>query len=190
MQWIRDIALFLVFSGILLEMISDTKYYKFAKWVAGMILLLQFLKPLTDTENLGNRLFSEFMSFDYALGTDRVLEEIYETDEHTENSVLSEYKKKVEEQVDHILKNNGLRLSGTKISVAEDGSLEELFVLAVYEDIREERAVLIPTVVPVRIDEPPKQDSVSPMELYIRELLASVYGMEENKVEVMIQEAM
>ena len=54
MQWIRDIALFLVFSGILLEMISDTKYYKFAKWVAGMILLLQFLKPLADTENLGN----------------------------------------------------------------------------------------------------------------------------------------
>ena len=42
MQWIRDIALFLVFSGILLEMIADTKYYKFAKWVAGLILLLQF----------------------------------------------------------------------------------------------------------------------------------------------------
>ena len=188
MQWIRDIALFLVFSGILLEMISDTRYYKFAKWVAGMILLLQFLKPLAETENFGNRLFSGLMSFDYALGTDRVLEEIYETDEQTENSVLSEYKKKVEEQVDHILKNNGLRLSGTKISVAEDGSLQELFVLAVYEDQREEREILVPTVSPIRLPEPPKQDAVSPMELYIRELLASVYGMDERKVEVMIQE--
>lgn len=188
MQWIRDIALFLVFSGILLEMISDTRYYKFAKWVAGMILLLQFLKPLAETENFGNRLFSGLLSFNYALGTDRVLEEIYETDEQTENSVLSEYKKKVEEQVDHILKNNGLRLSGTKISVAEDGSLQELFVLAVYEDQKEEREILVPTVLPIRLQEPPKQDAVSPMELYIRELLASVYGMDESKVEVMIQE--
>jgi len=190
MQWIRDIALFIVFSGILLEMISDTKYYKFAKWVAGMILLLQFLKPLVHTENFGNRLFSELMSFDYALGTDRVLEEIYETDEHTEKSVLSEYKRKVEEQIAHLLGNNGLRLSGTKISVAEDGNLQELFVLAVYEDNREKQEIFVPTVTPVRLDNLPKQDTVSPMELYIRELLASVYGMEENKVEVMIQEAM
>lgn len=90
--------------------------------------------------------------------------------------------------MDHILKNNGLRLSGTKISVAEDGSLQELFVLAVYEDQKEEREILVPTVSPIRLQEPPKQDAVSPMELYIRELLASVYGMDESKVEVMIQE--
>ena len=77
MQWIRDVALFLVFSGIMLELISDTKYYKFAKWVAGMILLLQFIKPLADTENFGNWFVSRMFSFDYALGTDRVLEEIY-----------------------------------------------------------------------------------------------------------------
>lgn len=188
MQWIRDIALFLVFSGILLEIISDTRYYKFAKWVAGMILLLQFLKPLADTENFANRMFSGLMSFEYALATDRVLEEIYETKEHTENSVLSEYKRKVEEQVGQILEKNGLRLSGTKISVAEDGSLQELFVLAYYEDKKEERTILIPTVEPIRLQEPVKQEAVSPMELYIRELLASIYGMEENKVEVMIQE--
>ena len=64
MQWIRDIALFLVFSGILLETVSDTKYYKFVKWVAGMILLLQFVKPLADTENFGNWFSARLFSFD------------------------------------------------------------------------------------------------------------------------------
>ena len=48
MQWICNIALFLVLSGIMLELIADTKYYKFARWVAGVILLLQFFKPLTE----------------------------------------------------------------------------------------------------------------------------------------------
>ena len=189
MQWIRDIALFLVFSGILLEMIADTKYYKFAKWVAGMILLLQFVKPFSDTENFGNRLFSGFMSFDYALGTDRVLEEIYAIDERTENSVLTSYKQKVSEQIDGLLRKNGLRLSGVEIMVAEDGTLQKLYVLAVYEDKPEQSDIFIPTVAPVLIGESSKKNIVSPMELYIRELLASVYGMEENNVEVIIQEA-
>ena len=45
MEWIRNISLFLVLSGLLLELIADTKYYKFAQWVAGVILLLQFIQP-------------------------------------------------------------------------------------------------------------------------------------------------
>lgn len=189
MQWIRDIALFLVFSGILLEMIADTKYYKFAKWVAGMILLLQFIKPLSDTESFGNRWLSDFMSFDYALGADRVLEEIYATDERTEGSVLTSYKKKVSEQIDRLLRKNGLLLSGAEINVAEDGTLQELHVLAVYIDKPEETEILVPTVAPVMIGESVKKEIASPMELYIRELLAEFYGMDANKVEVIIQEA-
>ena len=43
MEWVCNISLFLVFSGLLLELIADTKYYKFARWVASVILLLQFI---------------------------------------------------------------------------------------------------------------------------------------------------
>ena len=95
MQWICNIALFLVLSGILLEMIADTKYYKFARWVAGTILLLQFLKPLTETGGLWERFMAVFQSFDYALGTDKVLEDIYQVNGQTENSVLEKYKETI-----------------------------------------------------------------------------------------------
>ncbi len=189
MQWIRDIALFLVFSGILLELIADTKYYKFAKWVAGMLLLLQFIKPLADTENFGSWLSARMFSYDYALGTDRVLEEIYRADEQRENSVLSAYKENVSKQIDRLLSENGLKLSYAEFDVAEDGALQNLRVLAVYEDRQERAEILIPTVAPVRLGEFPENKVVSPMELYIRELLAEFYGMEESKVEVIIQEA-
>ena len=189
MQWIRDIALFLVFSGIMLELISDTKYYKFAKWVAGMILLLQFIKPLADTENYGNWFSARMFSFDYALGTDRVLEEIYRTDNKREDSVLSAYKERVSEQIDRMLRNNGLKLSGAEIVVGKDGTLQNLQVLAVYEDRQDGADIQIPMVSMVRLDEMPKNNAISPMELYIRELLAEFYGIDENKVEVIIQEA-
>lgn len=189
MQWICNIALFLVLSGILLEMIADTKYYKFARWVAGVILLLQFLKPLAETEEVWNRFTAIFTSFDYALGTDRVLEEIYQVNGQTENSVLETYKENVAAQIDRILRNNGLKLIDTELLVAKDGSLMELKVWAAYEDQQEQTGILIPTVAPVRLAEEQKKKTVSPMELYIRETLAEFYQLEENKIEVVIQEA-
>ena len=189
MEWIRDIALFLVFSGILLELISDTKYYNYAKWVAGMILLLQFMKPLVNTENFGNWFSARMFSFDYALGSDRVLEEIYATDDRMGNSVLSAYKEKVSTQIDRILKENGLKLSMTEMEVEKDGTLQNLRVLAVYEDKPENVEILVPTVSPVHLGNFPENTAVSPMELYIRKMLSEFYGIEENKVEVIIQEA-
>lgn len=189
MQWICSIALFLVFSGLLLEIIADTKYYKFARWVTGVILLLQFLKPFTETEGVWNRFTAIFSSFDYALGTDRVLEEIYEADGKTEDTVLQNYKEKVAGQIGKMLQKNGLQLLHADLSVERDGTLCELKVRAAYEDQQEKPEILIPTVEPVAMKEAPKKKTVSPMELYIRELLAEFYQMDENKIEVVIQEA-
>ena len=189
MQWICSIAMYLVLSGIMLELIADTKYYKFARWVAGVILLLQFLKPLTDTEEVWNRFTASFRTFDYAVGTERVLEEIYEVDAQAEYSVLQEYKADIEEQISRMMQKNGLKLVQTEIGIAEDGTIEQMWVWADYLDGTEEKQTLIPTVVPVRIGEEVRKNTVSPLELYIREMLAEFYRMEENNIEVVIQEA-
>lgn len=189
MQWVCSIAMFLVLSGIVLELIADTKYYKFARFVAGIILLLQFLKPLTASETLWNLFLTKFSAFDYALGTDRVLEDIYSGEEYAENSVLAAYKESIAEQIGRLLEKNGLGLVSTEISVAEDGSIGNLVVWAAYLDGKEQKEPLIPTVVPVRIGETKQKQTVSPLELYIRETLAKFYQMEEEKIEVVIGEA-
>ncbi len=188
MQWICNIALFLMLSGILLEVAADTKYYKFARWVSGVLLLLQFLQPVTDMESVQSKFITMFSSFDYALGTEKVVEEIYRVEEQTENTVLASYTKTIEEQVAEKLENNGLVLLQMDILVAEDGAVEQMDVWAEYKDGKETQDILVPTVVPVRIGEEKKQ-TVSPLELYIRELLAEFYRMEENKIRVIIQEA-
>lgn len=189
MQWICNIALFLVLSGILLEMIADTKYYKFARWVAGIILLLQFLNPVTETDGLWSRFTAIFQSFDYALGADKVLEEIYQVNGQTENSVLEKYKENVSLQINEILQNNGLVLESAELEVSESGNLSYMKVLARYQDKQTYPGIWIPTVAPVNVSDTPKKETVSPMELYIRETLAEFYRMEENKIEVVIQEA-
>lgn len=189
MQWVCNIAMFMVLSGIVLELIADTKYYKFARWVAGVILLLQFLRPMTASEKIWNQFAAKFSSFNYALGTDRVIEDIYFEESYVENAVLLEYKNSIAEQIGKLLKKNGLKTVSTEISVAKDGSVEKLFVWAEYLDGTEKEEIGIPTVIPIRIGEPEQKQSVSPLELYIRESLAKFYQIEEEKIEVVIQEA-
>ena len=190
MQWLCSIALFLVLSGIVLELIADTKYYKFARWVAGVIFLLQVLHPLTENDGIWKRFTAVFHSFDYALGTERVLEEIYQVNGQTQETVLETYKEKVAMQIGEMIEKNGLTLQGMEMEVEENGKIYELQILATYQDKKEQEGFIrIPTVAPVKLSEETKKETVSPMELYIRETLAEFYQTDENKIVVVIQEA-
>ena len=189
MQWVCNISVFLVISGIVLELIADTKYYKFARWVAGIILLLQFLKPFTATEEMKEQFMAMFGSFSYALDTERILEEIYEADEQAETSVLKEYKESIMLQTDRVLRKNGLKLVQAELSVENDGTIKYLKVWSEYLDGTERGEIQIPLVAPVQIGEETKKETVSPLELYIRDTLAKFYQIEEKSVEVIIREA-
>lgn len=190
MEWICSIALFLVLSGILLELTADTRYYKFARWVSGVIVILQVIRPLTETGEIKQKLISTVYSFHYAVSSDRVLEEIYQVNGQTSGRVLQTYKETVAAQMAELLENNGLLLTGSEIEVEDNGKISSIQILACYQDKKqEEMGIHVPTVVPVTLTEAVKKKTVSPMELYIREMLAEFYQLEENKIVVVIQEA-
>ncbi len=189
MKWICNMALFLMLSGILLELISDTRYYKFARWVTGVIFLMQMLRPFAETGEIWERFASVFSSFHYAVSSDRVVEEIYQVNGQTSGRVLDTYKEALTAQIAEILGKNGLTLAAAEIEVEDNGKISRLNVLAFYQDKKqEETVILVPTVAPVSLSETEKKKTISPMELYIRETLAEFYQVEENKIIVVIQE--
>ena len=154
--------------------------------------MLQFLQPFTEAGQLWERFTSVFLSFDYALGTDKVLEELYQTDAFMEHSVLQTYKDNIAEQMERLLKKNGVSLVSADMEISNQGEILAISIVAQYLDGTEETENFfrIPTVAPVNLKEQEKKKkTVSPMELYIRELLAEFYQLEENKIEVVIQEA-
>ena len=195
LAWMKNIAMFLVISGLLLEMIAETKYYKFARWVTGVILILQLVEPLVTTQNLWDRLIASLRSFDYAISSERVLEEIYTTSENATQTVLESYKDSMEQQVERILEQHHIKLEETEITVKEDGTPERLLVLGRYQTTEETGGLRIPTIVPVQKveleSEGQKEEEermVSPLELSLQETLAEFYRIEKNRIEVVIQE--
>lgn len=194
LEWIKEFAMFLVISGLLLEMIAETKYYKFARWVTGVILILQLLRPIADAQNLWEKFSASFASFHYALGSERVLEEIYSAQGEQTQSVLKSYKESIVLQVEKILDRHEISLLDTEIEIAEDGTIQRLIVYGAYRSEKTtENSILIPTVVPIgniTLEEKEKEKpNDSPMEIYLCETLAEFYRIEENKIEVEIKEA-
>ena len=96
----------------------------------------------------------------------------------------------IREQIGKLLEENGLRLLETEIIVTELGEPEKIYVCAEYADGPEtEPGIWVPTVAPVNPKQDREKNVLSPMELYIRELLAEFYRVEENTIEVVIREA-
>ena len=186
MEWIRNISLFLVLSGILLELIADTKYYKFAQWVAGTILLLQFIQPFTNIESLWSKFMVSFQSFDYAMETDKVVEELYKMEEQTENTVLLHYKTVISEQIEQILQKSELQLEQVELEIKQTGEIEWMKVRASYQEKKE--VVKKIEISKIIVEEPIKKERLSPIELYIQDCLAEFYQIDKNKIEVVIQE--
>ena len=189
MEWICSIALFLVFSELLLELISDTKYYKFARWVASVILLLQFIQPFTDIESIWNKFTTSFQAFDYAMKTDNVVEQLYQVGEQTETKVLQSYKMAISEQIEQLLQKHGLQLKQIEVEVGKTGEIVWLNVRAMYEEKEEViQEIKIIEIERIKLEETVKKEVVSPMELYIRDYLSEFYQIDKNKIEVVIQE--
>lgn len=192
--WVKEIAMFLIISGLLLEMIAETKYERFVRWVVGCILILLLVRPFAETKNLWERFRATFQSFDYALGSEKVLEEIYSVSGTATQTVLDSYKESVCKQIEQILNKHSLCLLSAKMEVADNGELLFLKVCAGYSTAEEheegEQVIRIPTVAPIKITEEEEiPDIVTPMEIYIRGVLAEFYQVEENRIEVEIQEA-
>ncbi len=189
MEWICNISLFLVLSSLLLELIADTKYYKFAQWVAGVILLLQFIQPFTNIEDVWTKFTIHVQSFDYAMGTDKVVEELYQMETQTENTVLLNYKSLISEQITQILQEKELQLEQLELEMKQTGEIEWLTVRASYEEKeKREEKIQIPQVSLIKLEKTIENKTVSPMELSIRDALAEFYQIDKNKIEVVIQE--
>jgi len=190
MRWITGVAMFLLLSELLLELIADTKYARFARWVSGVIVLFLFVFPLLEGGQLTEQFKHSVQSFRFSIGTERIPQELYLTENSMENSVYLSYRSAIEEQIADLLAENQLLVEKTEIRIMENGELEALFVEARFLDgTNQNNTIVIPTIVPVEVGGQRNQNMVSPMELYIQNLLAEFYRLDGNKIEVVINEA-
>lgn len=195
LEYIKEIAFFMVFSGILLELTADTKYHKFSEWVVGLLLILKLVKPWMEGEPVWEQFLYRFASFEYALGVDEVTEQLFSAEEAVGRSVQSAYEETLNAQIEHLLHNSRLTLVAASYEFEErTGELKQMAITAVYqmsrEEAEEEGQIQIRPIEKVVVGEREEQqpEVITPMELYIKNMLADFYQLSADNINVSIRE--
>ncbi len=194
MTYIKEIAFFMVFSGILLELTADTKYHKFSEWVIGLLLILKLVKPWMEDRPIWEQFLYRFSSFEYVLGVDEVTEQLFSAEEAVERSVRSAYEETLNAQIEHLLHGSRLTLVAASYEFEErTGELKQMAITAAYQTSKEETEegqIQIRPVEKVVIGEREEQqlEVITPMELYVKNLLADFYQMPADNINVNIRE--
>ena len=196
MEYIKQIAFFMVFSGIVLELTTDTKYHKFSEWVIGILLILKLVRPWIEEKPVWEQFLYRFASFEYALGADEITEQLFSAEESVERSVRSAYEETLTAQIEHLLNNSKLTLVSASYELEQSaGELKKISITAAYRTSEEENdteRIQIRPVEQVVIGEQKEQqpEVVTPMELYIKNLLADFYQLPADNIYVNIQEVL
>lgn len=197
MEMIRQLAFFMIFSGIMLELVAGTKYQKFVEWVVGLLLILQLAALLAGEGGLWEKFLYRLRSFEYSIQKEAAFEKIVAGEEQAEASVRAAYESVLQEQLSQILKKEQLVVEQVKFYFGETGTeLRGLMVLARAEQKKEENSdgqerVTIRRIGPVSLEQVPartEQKLLTPREIYLTELLSDFYQLSEEHIYVSIQE--
>ncbi|MDF2472418.1 MAG: putative rane protein [Anaerocolumna sp.] len=201
-EWVRNIVIFLVLTTIIGNLLGKSSYKKYINLITGIILVLLVISPLL-------RLFQLEDSLDYYLSTNFFQAEandyngrLVDVEQNQMTSIIAEYKNIIYEQVDGLLKSQGLYLHELIIVIDEEetsedfGKLKTLDVITGYQKENEETTVGIMDKIIIneikigdKEEEVPSVEGIlSPDEINAKNLLSDFYNMQPDNINISIQE--
>lgn len=94
-NWIRNIAYYLIFITVVLNLLPGKKYEKYIKFFAGMVLILLVLKPLTGSLNLDEKLAYYFKTISFSNEAGELSAQISKMDEKRLKKMIGSYEEAV-----------------------------------------------------------------------------------------------
>lgn len=206
-NWMKNIIVFMILSTVVLNLLGKSNYKKYVGLIIGLILVLLVIRPvLLLTQN------SEYMDFSldsYGTLSDAqdLSSEIFAMEKQSTIDILAEYKQVILKQTDKLIAEKGLEVVSMSMVVEEDklssefGMIRSMSLIAHYKTSNEMPGETgkIALVEQVEIDqislkqkegkvEETQQNSLSPIEIYIKSLLSDFYNIEDNNINITIQE--
>ena len=128
--WMKGIAVFLIFSGILLQILPDEKYRKYVRFILGLILMLLLADPLLRLTRQSDALTEKIRFFTLEQKREELQEEISHAEDAYKKKLEEGYKEILNEQLEELLLEDGYQLMRAEsgISMEENDFGKILFL--------------------------------------------------------------
>lgn len=206
-SWLKTVVIFMIFLTILSNLLGKSDFKKYINLTTGLLLVLVTVNPILEFLSSDKGFDYFYDSISLQMESTEVANEMKDAQENQQKEIINEYKRKIQEQMEQLLKEKDLNLLSSEIIIDEDSNSEEyahikrIQVVATYLAVTKESETKVAKVVIPEIEigvdseqkDTEKEDVgrdarfLSPMEIQIINMLAEFYQISPDNIEVRIQ---
>ena len=118
--WVKNIIYFMIFLAVVNNLLADSKYEKYIRFFAGMVLILLVVSPLTGKMRLDEQISSMFQSISLHNDASDLKSQLWNMDEKRLDQILGRYQDAVEADVAAMAAADGLTCVRAQVRIDGD----------------------------------------------------------------------
>ena len=118
--WVKNIIYFMIFLAVVNNLLADSKYEKYIRFFAGMVLILLVVSPLTGKMRLDEQISSMFQSISLYNDASDLKSRLWNMDEKRLDQILGRYQDAVEADVAAMAAADGLTCVRAQVQIDGD----------------------------------------------------------------------
>lgn len=116
-EWVRNITYFMIFITVVGNLLADSKYEKYLRFFAGMVLILLVLKPLTGSLRLDERIAYLFEAISFQKEADDFKEKLWGMEDERLSRVIDTYQGAVAMDLRGMAETAGFSARAVKVTI-------------------------------------------------------------------------
>lgn len=119
-SWVKNIIYYMIFLSVVNNLLADSKYEKYIRFFAGMVLILLVVSPLTGKLHLDQQISSMFRAISLESDADDLKSRLWEMDDKRLGSMMGKYEEAVEQDVAAMAEADGLSCVNARVRIDSD----------------------------------------------------------------------
>lgn len=198
-DWIRNIIFYMILNTIVMNLLGNSSYKKYASIASGMILVLLVVSPLFQLLKIEKRLDFSFKSNEFALEASEFQNNILRMEEEQKNQIFQEYSLRIQTQVESILNEEGVIVDQFEVSFDQDPESQgfgEIVAMNIKGSVsskepQKKSSISIEKIeiqsINMREEKEKEVTSLSPLELNMKIKVSDFYKIPSDNINISIQ---
>lgn len=119
-EWVRNITCYMIFITVASNLLADSKYEKYLRFFAGLVLILLVLKPLTGSLRLDERIAYLFESITFRNESGDFREKLWGMEDQRINQVMGTYEEAVSVDLRGMAETAGYSCRQVRVKIETD----------------------------------------------------------------------
>lgn len=118
--WVKNIIYYMIFLSVVNNLLADSKYEKYIRFFAGMVLILLVVNPFTGSLRLDQQISSLFQSVTFQNDADDLKVELWGMEDRRLEQIISQYEEAVKNDVTAMAEAEGLSCIYAEVTIDSD----------------------------------------------------------------------